>query len=195
MKVSDMATIILDTHGIVYCHDSGYDLSKSGERFNVELEKYARQGGRYSDVIEEHENGDVDLAHEIEYDSIKKGLTEKSCLQLYFLPEAIDAARKLFDEKNRIIAVCAAKVETINIVLTEFLKIVKMKYPVDKIDMYESSKFGSKKESGTWKAVFKNYDRIDMIFEDKPENLEAANMAAETLGFKAFCSTTLSDLK
>ncbi|MEA3356992.1 MAG: hypothetical protein U9Q67_00975 [Patescibacteria group bacterium] len=167
--------IVLDMHGVVFCHDPDCDIEKSSERFAEELKKYASNNKQYKDL-------------DVECDSIKKGIKDSSYLQLYFIPHTIQSKNKLFSSKNKIIVVSNSRVETSKLIIKEFFSRYDLKYPLEKLDFYDFSQYGSKKESGAWYEIFRKYQRIDVIFEDKPIYLSAACEAAKKLGFSPQCS-------
>ena len=168
--------IVLDMHGVIFCHDQNCNMEKSGERFAEELEKYASKYEQYKDL-------------DVECDSIKRGIKDSSYLQLYFMQHAIECKNKLFCSKNKIIITSNSRVETSKLVIGEFFSRYDLKYPLEKMDFYDFSQYGSKNESGAWYEILRKYQRIDVIFEDKPVYLSAAREAAEKLGFKVQCST------
>jgi len=189
-----MKYIVLDLHGIIYCHDPKFDLNESSRIFRNELEKYERlDPAKYKGAIEKEDNGDTGLAHLIEYDSISKGFSDGNYLKLYFLPEALEKAGNVFVPDNRIIIISSALKETIKFVLSEYMKKANITYEILDEDQYDSSEHGSKKDKNMWKKIFSKYPKIDAIVEDKEANLVAAGEAVAELGYNVVLFNSLKD--
>lgn len=189
-----MKNIILDLHGVIYCHSSDFNREKSFEIFSEELEKYRNKfPKKYAEVTVKSNQGDESLSHEIEQDSIYKGVGDNKYLQLYILPDAIKKAKEIFVPENRVIIISSASIETIKVVLKKYSECAGVNISIPDKDLYDSAKYGSKKDTEMWKKIFKNYDNIDVIVEDKSANLEAAGLAANSLGFKPRLLSSLSE--
>lgn len=183
-----MKHIILDMHGIIFCHDPGFDIQESSSRFVVEAWKYAKKYPKYESAVVDD---NIKLLLEIESDSIKKGLTDSSHLQIYYYAEAIELKDKLFNSENKIIVAANSRIETSKNVLEKFFKNYDVDFSLDDIDFFDVTDYGSKSDPDSWSAVYKYYDQIDMIFEDKEKNLEAAQKAAKALGYNPIVSPKL----
>jgi len=183
-----MKHIILDMHGIIFCHDPGLDIQESSSRFIVEAWKYAKKYPKYESAVVDD---DIKLLLEIESDSIRKGMTDKSHLQVHYYPEAIELKDKLFNKGNKIIVAANSRIEVSNIILENFFEKYDVDFSLDDIDFFDVTDYGSKSDPDSWSAVYKYYDRIDVIFEDKEKNLEAAQKAAKALGYDPVVSPKL----
>lgn len=175
-------------HGVLFCHDPGLDIQESSSRFIVEAWKYAKRYPKYESAVVDD---DIKLLLEIESDSIRKGLTDKGHLQIHYYPEAIELKDKLFNKENKIIVAANSRIETSSVILANFFEKYDVDFSLDDIDFFDVTDYGSKSSPDSWSVIFEYYDRIDMIFEDKKENLEAAQKAAKALGYNPAVSLKL----
>lgn len=180
--------IILDMHGIMYCYDSSLNIGKSTKLFERTVQKYAEKYRKYRDAWKLYAAGNIAQALEIERDSVLAGISgAEGELEVYEIPGAAKQVLGFIRSGYKIAVVATAEKE----LSREILRLVFSKHVnapdalLKKIDIYNMNGFGSKKDPAAWKKIFEKYKNITAIYEDRPKNLEAAGIAAKSLGFGA----------
>jgi hypothetical protein len=166
-------TIVLDMHGVLYTHVPDFDIQKSSERIRQEIARYDQD---YPDF------GKSPL--DVEWDSVLRGREDRSFLQIYFFPQAIEKTKEFFEMNNTIIICANARMDEQKFIVDELVEKAGFEFPLAEIDLYDFSEYGKKDDSAAWLEIFQNYQQIDEVYEDKEENLEAVRAAAKQCGFK-----------
>jgi hypothetical protein len=165
-------TIVLDMHGVLYTHVPDFDIQKSSERIKQEIARYEQD---YPDF------GKSPL--DVEWDSVMRGREDRSFLQIYFFPQAIEKAKEFFEMNNTIIICANARMDEQRFIVDELVEKAGFEFPLAEVDLYDFSEYGKKDDPVAWLEIFQNYQQVDEVYEDKEENLEAARAAAKQCGF------------
>jgi len=155
-----VTNLVSDLGGVIYSFDSTLDPIKHQLAFN--------------DLINNNhlENADLKTHLELEWQSILKG-----DLKIYPIKSGIDnLLENLKSSKLIIVSTSLAKTSKL---LLETLGI-----PTVGVEIFDISKYGSKKDKKAWQQIFHKYTHIDVIVEDNPQNLLVSSNAAYELGFR-----------
>jgi hypothetical protein len=155
-------------------------LANSDTLFEAELAKYK---------IAQHNPKSLTAMQEIEFDSINRGFSDKSYLQIYYMPELVSQCNSVFAENNKIIVVSNSLIETSQLILNRFFTLHKITYDIASIDIHNTAQYGSKSDSKTWFNIFSKYKTITNVYDDK--YLLPALQACGELGFNAMGSAKL----
>lgn len=189
-------TVIFDMHGIVFCHSSDLDVSKSGKMFEEKIKQYTRMKG-YENAWKSYQNGDLKLALRIENISILKGIKgDSSELQIYEMLGAISRILDYNKKGCKVVFVSTSEVDTSKNILGYLIEKHKIESEgkiIASFDILNMDEYGSKKDTNAWKAVLKPYKNITDIYEDKEKNLKAAGEAARELGNKPELHLSVAD--
>jgi len=180
-------TVVLDMHGIVFCHSPDFDVPKSGELFEAKIREYSSTKQKYKGAWGKYQDGDYTLALQVEKESVLKGIQGNPTeLQVYEMPKAIDTVLKYHREGYKIVVIATSEVETSKGILKYLLQrhgIKSLDAILNSFDIMNTNLLGSKKDPNMWKAAMEPYQNITHIYEDKEKNLQAAGIAAQELGF------------
>lgn len=154
-----MKILVSDMGGVLYSYHPSFDPVKHEEEFNKEIEKLVKDKENIKEVLRG------------EWEAINSG-----ALKVYPNNDGI----KNFVKNLKIyhcVVVSTSLVKTSRFILEKF------SIPLENIDIFDISDYGSKKESEAWKKIFVKLPSVDVIVEDNEKNLNAALKAATELGY------------
>ncbi len=154
-----MKILISDMGGVIYSFDPSFDPQKHEAEFNRAMIAVGKSESNLSDQLQD------------EWEAVNRGL-----LQVYPNKTGIDNFVKNLNWYHGVI-VATSKVETTKWILDKFT------IPLDNLDIFDISIYGSKKDKNAWYQIFKDYQSIDVIVEDSEKNLTIAKECANELGF------------
>ncbi len=166
-----------DLGGVVYSFEPSFDQEKFSQKFNSVVGWYSKNRPEIKDRLE--------VEKQAVFDSLA-GNTGEGVLPIFIDRQAVEMLLKN-SEKYKIVVISTSRVETSKAILKQGMG-KKAEDFLSKIDIYDMSEYGSKKDSEAWKKIFEKYKDISVIVEDGEKNLEAAQIAAKQLGFNPVAS-------
>ncbi len=144
--------------GVLYSFDVSFNPEIHQQRFDEAMRKLGK------------ENLSIGEQLEGEWEAVNRGL-----LKIYPIKNGIDNVLRNLEE-YKLVVVSTSLVKTSELILDK----IGLKDKAWKI--YNMSDYGSKKDSESWKNIFKLLPGVDVIVEDGEKNLIAAHNAASELG-------------
>lgn len=155
--------------GVLYSFDPSFDPLKHQQKFDEAM----RSLGKESLPVKGQLEG--------EWEAVNKNI-----LRVYPNKTAVGAVFDLLKD-HKLVIVSTSLAKTSKLILKKIgLEGVAWK-------VFDMSDFGSKKDSGSWKKIFKSLHSVDVIIEDGKENLEAALQAAKELNLTAKGYTSVTE--
>jgi hypothetical protein len=177
--------IVLDLHGIIYANINDFGIRQGGMKFLEELDR----GNDSTKSIYEQ----LLSLHKEKFDNLLKTYQDKELEEIFYYPSAIKSKNWLFDPNKKLIVLSSSGAKLIRHIVQGFIKTYASDYDISKIDIYDARHWGDKRESATWKKIFEKYPKVDYIFDDKANNLHAAQAAANELGYSPECFQSLNE--
>jgi hypothetical protein len=182
---NEIQYVVLDLHGIIFANINDFGIRQGGMKFLEELDKgNSSTKSIYDSLI---------AIHKDKFEKMLNSYQDKESTELFYYPSAINAVNWLFAPNKKLIVLSSSGIKVIRYIVENFIKNYAPTYPISKVDIYDARHWGDKRESKTWKMILEKYPQIDYIFDDKANNLHAAQAAANELGFKTECFQTLSE--
>jgi hypothetical protein len=146
---------LLDFHGILYFHDDLRSLGGSQDAYIRCIESCKK-------------SGDIRNEQDIECEVICNGK-----LPLFFVPNAKDKFSSLMD-KYSIVTCTASRITQQQYVLN---KLMGSNFDIYSIEYNDFGIFGSKSDEKAWFNLLSRYSCVEVLYEDKEDNITAAKSA------------------
>lgn len=156
-----MKILVSDMGGVLYSFDAGFDPEAHQRKFDKMMEKLGRGGSSTKEQLVG------------EWEAVNNGW-----LKVYPVKKGVESM--LINLKSYKLVVVSTSLTKTSELILEKIGLAKKAWRI-----YDMSDFGSKKDPGAWRMIFKSLPRVDAIVEDGEKNLEAARQAAGELGFTA----------
>jgi hypothetical protein len=166
-----MKILVSDLGGVLYSFDPTFSPKKHEQEFVRGLTKVERLDSSLKGVADEFTRGII-TKRTLQAECLA---LEKGILKVFpIFKGAVNLVKNL--KTFQLVVVATSLKKSSEFILGQIDPRIKADY------IFDVSDYGSKKDWLTWKKIFAQLPRVDVIVEDGEKNLEAAGLAARELG-------------